>query len=75
MLCLKPLGFLNFAASQAGGTHANALGRTLHLGVDRAQIDVPAALGHVMGVADVISKLRALPADFAYLCHDSPENL
>ena len=63
------LRLLNFPASQAGRTHANALAAALHLGVDRAQIDVPAPLGHVVGVADVVSKLRPLAADFTYLCH------
>jgi hypothetical protein len=38
--------------------------------VNRAKVDVPTPFGHVVGVADVISKLRLLAADFAYLCHD-----
>ena len=37
--------------------------------MNRAQIDVPAPLGHVMGVADVVSKLRPFAAHFTYLCH------
>jgi hypothetical protein len=63
-------GLHDFAAAQAGSAHANAPGRALNLGVDRAEIDVPAPLGHVVGVADVISKLRPLAADLANLCHD-----
>jgi len=70
---LSGLRLNDFAAAQAGGADADALARALHFGVDRAQIDVPAALGHVMGVADVISKLRPFAADFAYLCHDYSE--
>src|SRR5215475_14289184 len=66
---LPSLGFYDFAAAQAGGADANPLGRTLHLCVDRAKVDVPAPLGHVVGVADVIPKLRPLAADFAYLRH------
>ena len=64
------LSLNNFTAAQAGCAHADPLARTLHFGVHRAQIDVPAPLGHVVGVADVISKLRPFAADFAYLCHD-----
>ena len=67
---ITQLSFLDFPASQARRAHADPLRRALHFGVDRAQIDVPAPFGHVMSVADVISKLRPLAADFAYLCHD-----
>ncbi|MCU1268881.1 MAG: hypothetical protein JWN74_175 [Acidobacteriaceae bacterium] len=63
----------DFAAAQAGGADADTLARALHFGVDRAQIDVPAPLGHVVGVADVISKLRPFAADLANLCHDYSE--
>jgi hypothetical protein len=64
------LRFDDFAAAQAGSTHADALGSALHLGVHRTQIDVPPPLGDIVGVADVISKLRPLAAYFANLCHD-----
>ena len=64
------LSFYDFAGTQATSANADALANTLYLGVDRTQIDVPAPLGHVVGVADVISKLRAFPADITYLCHD-----
>ncbi len=63
----------DFAAAQAGGANADPLARALHLGVNRAQIDVPAPLGHVVGVADVISKLRPFAAYFANLCHHYSE--
>ena len=38
-------------------------------GANRAQVYVPTPLGHVMGVADIVSKLRPFAADFAYACH------
>jgi hypothetical protein len=60
----------DFAAAQAGGADADPLAGALHLSVNRAQIDVPAPLGHVMGVADVIPKLRPFAAYFTNLCHD-----
>ena len=63
-------GFDDFPAAQAGRTNPNAFGRALHLGVHRTQIDVPPPLGDIVGVADVIPKLRPLAADFANLCHD-----
>ena len=71
---ITQLGFLDFAASQAGRADADTLACALpHFGVDRAQIDVPAPLGHIVGVADVISKLRPLAAYLANLCHDCSE--
>jgi hypothetical protein len=45
--------------------------RGSHLGVDRAQIDVPAPFAHVVGVTDGISELRPLAADITNSCHNS----
>ena len=71
---ITQLSFLDFSASQAGRANADTLARALpHFGVDRAQIDVPAPFGHIVGVADVISKLRPLAAYLANLCHDCSE--
>ena len=70
--CLR-LG--DFSAAQAGSADADAPGCAVHFGVNRAQIDVPAALGHIVGVADVIPKLRAFPADFANLWHHELLNI
>jgi hypothetical protein len=70
VLVVSLLSFYNFAGAQATSANADAFADTFHLGVDWTQIDVPAPLGHVVGVADVISKLRAFPADITYLCHD-----
>jgi len=65
----------HFAAAEAGRANPNALGSALHPGVNRTQIYIPAPFGHVMGVTDVISKLRPLAAKIAYLCHGStPES-
>jgi hypothetical protein len=38
--------------------------------MNRAQINVPTPLSHVMGVADAVSRLRLLAADITLLCHD-----
>jgi hypothetical protein len=64
------LRFDDFAALEAAGADANTLANALHLGVNRAQIDVPAPLANVVRVTDVISELRPFAADFTYLCHD-----
>jgi hypothetical protein len=64
VLCLN-----DFAAAQAGCADANALGRSFDPGPNRAQVDVPAALGHVVGVADPVTELRPFAANLAYLCH------
>ena len=64
------LRFDDFTAAQAGSADTHAFGRGAHLGMNRAQVDVPAPLSHVVGVTDVVSKLRPLAADLAYLCHE-----
>jgi hypothetical protein len=64
------LGLHYFAAAQAGGADAHALGSALHFGANRAQVDVPASTRHVVGVADGISELRPSAADITHLCHD-----
>jgi len=69
-LCGLSLSLNNFAAAQAGCADTNALGGAVHSGPDGAQIHVPAPLTHVVGVTDVVSKLRPLAADLAYLCHE-----
>jgi hypothetical protein len=70
VLCGEPLlGLNDFAAAQAGRADADALSLTVHFGVHGTQIDVPAPLRDVMGVADAVSRLRLLAADFTLLCH------
>ena len=64
------LSLNHFAAAEAGSTHAYALGGSAHAGMHRTQVHIPAPLGDVMRVADSVSKLRLLAADFTLLCHD-----
>ena len=67
----RRLRLYDFAAAQAIGADAHALAvAARRLRTDRPQVDVPAALGHVVRVADVISGARLLAANFTYLCHD-----
>ena len=71
VLCVeKVLRFRDFAAAYAGRADAHALGGRAHASVHRTQVNVPAPLGDVMRVTDVISRLRLLAADVALLCHD-----
>src|SRR5438477_3011645 len=63
------LGFLYFSALQTGSANAHTAVRTLHNRAYGTQIHVPAPLSHIMGVADIVSKLRPFAAHFAYSCH------
>jgi hypothetical protein len=47
------------------------LSRGSHFGVNRAQINIPAPLAHIVGVADGISELRTLAANITNSCHNS----
>ena len=49
------LRFDHFTAANAGRAYSHALGSGAHTGVDGTQIDVPAPLGYVVGVADAVS--------------------
>ena len=70
VLCVeKLLSFNDFAAAQAGRADADPFSLSVDLGMHWTQVDVPAPLGHVMGVADAVSRLRPLAADFTLLCH------
>jgi hypothetical protein len=42
-----------------------------HLGVNRAQIDIPAPFADIVGVTDRISELRPLAADITNSSHNS----
>jgi hypothetical protein len=65
----KDLRLDDFAAAQAGGADADALALSVDLGMDGLQVQIPAPLAHVMGVADAVSSLRLAAADFTLLCH------
>ena len=69
-LSRQRLRLLHLPTLQTAGAHLHASMRSLNDRPDRTQIHVPAPLGDVMSVADVISKLRPLAAYLANLCHD-----
>jgi hypothetical protein len=61
---------LDLAAADAGGANANALGASVDQRAHSLQIDVPAALGHVMRVADAVAELRSASTHFTYFRHN-----
>ena len=61
--------FLNLAATDAGRANTKPLGRTFDNGANRLQVQIPAALGDIVGVADLIAELRTPATHFANSCH------
>jgi hypothetical protein len=55
--------------ANAGRAHTDALGSTLDEGTHRLQVDVPAAVGHVMSVTDPVAELRTATTHFANSRH------
>ena len=65
----------DFAALDAAGADADALGSAVDQSLDGLQVDVPATPRDVVRVRDVVTELRAFAANVAYLCHDFTPNL
>ena len=65
----KSAGLLDLAALNAAGAHANPLGRAIDQRLHGLQIHIPAALGDVVRVRNVVPELRSLAANITYLCH------
>jgi len=61
--------FFDLAALNARRTHAHAPRRLVKQNANGLQIQVPPAIRYIMGVADLVPKLRAPAADFTYSCH------
>ena len=59
----------DFAAAQAGGANADALGGALYPSPHRPEVHVPPSAGDVMRVADGVARERLLAADITDLCH------
>ena len=70
MLHLNGLRLNDLAATEARGADPHALVAVGGFGLHRAQIDVPAPLGDVVGVTDVVTRLRPFAANLTYLCHE-----
>ena len=61
---------LHFSRADAGSAHAQAAAGAVDDGANCLQIQIPAALGNVMGVTDTVAELRTAAAHFANSCHD-----
>ena len=61
--------FLNFAAADAGSADAKAFAGPIYKSVDRLQIQIPAALGDIVGVTDTMPELRPAATDFTNFSH------
>ena len=61
--------FLNFAVPNARRADLQPFAGAVDEGALRLEIDIPAALGDVMSVADTVAKLRPATAYCANLCH------
>ena len=62
--------FLNFTVADAGRAGANALVSAIDDRANRLQIDVPAAIGHVVRVTHLVSELRTLAAQITNSGHN-----
>ena len=67
---VERLAFDDFAGLDAAGADAHALASAVDLGLDGLQVHVPATPGGVVGVRDVVAKLRAFAAKITFVCHD-----
>ena len=61
--------FLNFTVADAGRADADTTARALYQSPDGLQIQVPAALGYIVRVADAVPELWPPATDFTDLCH------
>ena len=64
-------GFDDLAGLQTASADANALRTAAHKRADGLKIRIEAAVRPVVGVADGVTKLWSLAADFAAFCHCS----
>ena len=60
---------LDFVRADAGGADADAAAGTVNQSANRLEVEVPAALGDVVGVADFIAERGLATANFTNLCH------
>jgi hypothetical protein len=65
----KLRNLLDFTRADAGSANANAAPSAVHQRTNGLQIQVPAAVGHVVGVADPVPELGAPAANFTNSSH------
>ena len=70
LLRLAPeLRFDDLAGFDAAGADANPLVSAIHLSLDWPKIHIPAALGYIVRMRNLVSELWTLTADLANLSH------
>lgn len=57
------------AVADAGCADAHPLAAALDQRMNRLEVQIPAALGHIVGVADTVPELRPAAADLTNFCH------
>ena len=62
-------GFLDFSVADTGRARTNVLAGPIENRANTLQVYIPATVGHVVRVTDLVSKLRTLAANFTYSCH------
>jgi hypothetical protein len=62
-------GFLDLARTDAGGAYPQRLIFPFDHDFDFLQVGFPTAVGHFMGMADIMAVDGFLPAYFTYFCH------
>ena len=67
--CFAERRLLDLTAANTGRADANALAGPVDNGMDGLQIQIPAALGDVMGMTDTMPELRTATADFTNFSH------
>jgi hypothetical protein len=63
------LRFNDLAGFDAAGADANPFVSAIHLSLDRPKIHIPAALGYIVRVRNLVSELWTFTADLANLSH------
>jgi hypothetical protein len=66
---LELCGLLNFAVANAGRAGADALIRAGDNSAHSLKIHIPAPIGNVVGMADLMPELRPFAAYIANSCH------
>lgn len=62
-------GFLDFTGPDAGRANAETAAGAVYNRAHTLQVQVPAALGNIVGVADAVAELRPAATHFANSCH------
>jgi hypothetical protein len=62
-------GFFYFSGTDAGGADPQGFVLSVNHYLDFLQVGFPAAIGHFMGMADIVAVYRFFPAYIAYFCH------